>query len=104
MFTAWLGRDIVFDKTKRRSVYNSPPGNWIDRGEGQSYVRRAREAMENGWACRLIALEGIATKEKVKSADFDDRFYAVWFTKVEDDGTIQGDLLTMTEFNLHPAK
>ncbi len=104
VFTAWLEREIVYDKEKRRSVYNSPPGDWVARGEGQSYIRRAREAMQNGWACRLIVLEGTAAKEHVKSADFDDRFYAVRFTKVENDGTIQGDLLTKAEFRPHSAE
>jgi hypothetical protein len=57
VFTAWLGRDLAYDKSSRRSVYCSPPGDWIERGEGQSYIRRAREAMRNGWACRLILLD-----------------------------------------------
>jgi hypothetical protein len=104
VFTAWSGRDIAFDKPRRRSVYFSPPGDWIERGEGQSYIRRAREAMRNGWACRLILLEGTEPWEKVKSANLDDRFYAVRFTQVEDDGTIRGELLTKTEFLAEPRE
>lgn len=87
-------RDLKFDKEIRRSVFFSPPGDWIKRGEGQSYIRRARQAMENDWVCRLILLDGKEPWEQVQFAYLDDRHYGVRFTQVEDDGTIRGELVT----------
>lgn len=99
VFTAWRGRDLAFDQAAKRSVFNSLPGDWIERGEGKSYLRRARQAMQNSWVCRLIWLEGKEPWERAVSADFDDRFYAVRFNQVEDDGTIRGDLFTLSAFH-----
>lgn len=98
VFTAWRDRDFGFDKQTRRSTFYSPPGDWVDRGEGKSYLRRAKTAMQNSWVCRLIVLEGKAPWEQADSAELDDVLYAVRFTEVKDDGTIRGDLLTRTEF------
>lgn len=99
VFTAWASRDLRFEKETHRSEFFSPPGDWIQRGEGQSYIRRARQAMANNWACRLILLEGEDPWEKVKSAYLDDRFYAVKFTQVEDDGTIRGELVARASYS-----
>ncbi|MGH8646936.1 MAG: hypothetical protein ACREX4_21760 [Gammaproteobacteria bacterium] len=98
VFTAWRNRDFSFDKHSRRSTFRSPPGDWVKRGEGQSWLRRAREAMHNGWVCQLIVLNGKTPWEKVESAEFDELLYAVRFTEVLDDGTIRGKLFTRTEF------
>jgi hypothetical protein len=98
VFTAWRERDLIFDKAAKRSVFYSLPGEWIERGEGQSYLGRARQAMQNSWVCRLIWLEGKEPWEHAVSADFDERFYAVKFTQVKDDGTIRGDLLALPSF------
>lgn len=54
--------------------------------------------MDNSWICRLIWLEGKAPWAHAASADFDDRFYAVKFTEVLEDGTIRGELLTRSAF------
>jgi hypothetical protein len=98
VFTAWREREFSFDKTYKRSTFYSPPGDWVARGEGQSYLRRAKEAMQSGWACRLIVLNGKEPWEQVASADFDEVLCAVRFTEVKDDGTIRGQLLTGPEF------
>ena len=98
VFTAWADRDLKYDKARRRSDFFSPPGDWIKRGEGQSYIRRARAAMKAGWCCRLILLDGKFPWEEVHFAYFDDRHYAVRFTQVEDDGTIQGALHQRAQF------
>ena len=98
VFTAWRGRDFGFDRQARRSTFSSPPGNWVERGEGQSYLRRVRTAIDNSWLCRLIVLEGKDPWEQVDSADFDEVLYAVRFTEVRDDGTIHGVLFTRNEF------
>ena len=98
VFTAWRERDLEFNKKARRSQFYSPPGDWIKRGEGQSYLRRATEAMSKSWLCRLIWLEGRDPWEHAASADFDDRFYAVRFTEVKADGTIRGELFTCHSF------
>lgn len=58
VFTAWRERDLRFDKADQRTEYFSPPGDWIQRGEGQSYIRRAKIALANDWVCRLILLGG----------------------------------------------
>ena len=100
VFTAWAMRDLKFNKETRRSSFLSPPGDWIDRGEGQSYIRRARQAMTNGWVCRLILLEGSEPWEKVKSAYFEEKFYGVKFNQVEDDGTICGELISKEQFSI----
>ena len=91
-------RDLKFDRETRRSSFLSPPGDWIERGEGQSYIRRARQALLNEWVCRLILLEGSEPWEKVRSAYFDDKFYGVKFDQVEDDGTIHGELFSKELF------
>ena len=98
VFTAWRDRDFSFDKLSRRSVFYSPPGEWVKRGEGQSYLRRAKEAVDGGWACRLIVLNGKEPWEQVTSADHDEVLYAVRFTEAKDDGTIRGQLLTGPDF------
>ena len=100
VFTAWRELDLEFDKEARKSQFYSPPGDWIKRGEGQSYLRRATEAMKNSWLCRLIWLEGKDPWEHAVSADFDHRFYAVRFTEVKSDGTIRGELFTRNSFQL----
>ena len=96
VFTAWRGRDFSFDREARRSSFYSPAGDWVARGEGQSYLRRAKAALENAWVCRLVVLNGKKPWEQVASADFDDVLYAVRFTEVRNDGTIHGQLLTRT--------
>ncbi len=100
VFTAWRERDLRFDKADQRTEYFSPPGDWIQRGEGQSYIRRAKIALANDWVCRLILLGGKDPWEEAKSADFDERFYAVRFTQVDDNGTIRGELVTRTSFEI----
>jgi len=101
VFTAWRDRDFKFDKTSRRTSLFSPPGDWVERGEGQSYLRCAKTALDEFLVCRLIVLEGKAPWEHVESASFDDVLYAVRFTEVVDDGTIRGDTLTRAEFQQH---
>jgi hypothetical protein len=98
VFTAWALRDLKYDKANRRSTFFSPPGDWVLRGEGQSYLRRARQAFENNWVCRLILLDGVEPWEKVRFAYIDERHYGVRFNQVEDDGTISGDLVAMSDF------
>ena len=98
VFTAWRSRDFGFDKQARRSTFFSPPGDWIERGEGKSYLRRAKTAMKNSWICRLIVLEGKEPWEQSALAGFDEVLYAVRFTEVKDDGTICGELFTRSEF------
>ena len=98
VFTAWASRDLRFDRATRKTEYFSPAGDWVLRGEGQSYLQRAQHALESKWVCRLILLEGKEPWDKVVSAYVDERFYAVEFVKVECTGELQGDLLTRGEF------
>ena len=93
VFTAWAGRDLRYDRVKQRTEFLSPPGDWVKRGEGKSYLRRAREAMANGWNCRLILLDGSDPWNRVRFAYFDESFYCVRFSQVEDNGSIRGALL-----------
>jgi hypothetical protein len=98
VFTAWREREFSFDKSHKRSTFYSPPGDWVTRGEGQSYLLRAKEAMGGSWVCRLIVLNGKEPWKQVASAEFDEVLYAVRFTEVKDDGTIRGQVLTGSEF------
>jgi hypothetical protein len=98
VFTAWRARDFGYDKQTRRSTFFAKPGDWIERPEGQSYLRRAKAARECSWVCRLIVLDGKDPWDHVDSADIDERLYAVRITDVVDDGTIRGELLTRDEF------
>ena len=98
VFTAWRDREFKFDRSSGRTVYFSLPGDWIDRGEGQSYLRLAKLAMQNNWVCRLIVLEGVFPWERAKSAEFDDVLYAVRFADDNDNGTISGQTFTRSEY------
>lgn len=97
VFTAWCNRELAWDREKRTSVFHSPPGDWVERREGQSYLRRARSALANGWKCRVVWLEGKSPWRKVEYAYFDERFFFVRFTRVEDSGLIEGYLLPELE-------
>ena len=103
VFTAWRERDLGFDKQTRRSTFDSPPDPWAHEGPGKSYIARARQAMNHGWPCRLILLNGPKPWTQVTSADIDERLYAVQFTRVEDDGTLGGTLLTLQEYLLRQS-
>ena len=98
VFTAWRNREFKFDKNSGRTAYFSPPGNWIERGEGQSYLRRVRLAIQSDWVCRLIVLDGSEPWEKAKSAELDEVLYAVRFDEVNDDGSIRGRTFTRAEY------
>jgi hypothetical protein len=101
VFTAWRELDFKFDKEARRSKLYSPPSKWAERGEGQSYLRRAKLAQDNNWVCRLILLEGREPWQEVRSASFDPVLHAVRFTEVADDGTLEADVLTRSEYLEH---
>jgi hypothetical protein len=94
VFTAWYDRDIKWDKDKKKTVYHSVPSGQIESGTSRTYIERARDALERGLDCRLILLQHPeGNPHKVKSAHFDERFWCVRFTKVHDDGLIEGELI-----------
>jgi hypothetical protein len=93
VFTAWRERDLKVDPATGQLRFHSPPGSWAQTGTGKSYMRRVIKAHREGWACRLILLEGKSPWNHVKTACLDDQFAFVRFNYVDESGLILGELL-----------
>jgi len=96
VFTVWNNpfgdTEVYFDKTNRCSTFKSTPGDWSSEKPGVDYIRRARHCMNTGTLGEVLLLQGQRDPQpsKVESVETAPNLFHIRFTRVEDDGLVEG--------------
>jgi len=98
IFTIWNNpfgdTEIFFKDGWDCSRLIVPPGQWAFTKPGRDYIARAHVCKEHQILGEVILIEGKRDPQpsKATSADIRDSMYFIEFTKVENDGTMEGNI------------
>lgn len=96
VFTIWNNpfgdTEVYFDKAAKRSTFKSTPGDWASEAPGIDYIRRARHCMNTETLGEVLLLQGRRDPQpsKVESVETVPNLFYIRFTRVEDDGLMEG--------------
>jgi len=96
VFTIWNNpfgdTEVHFDKTAKRSTFESTPGAWSRENPGVDYIKRARQCMNTGTLGEVLLLQGRRDLQpsSVESVEAVPNLFYIQFTRVEDDGLMEG--------------